>query len=325
MISLLKPLDEYTPEERGDFPSDEEVHIPYTDSPDSTAISSAGTTPQSLHGSENALAHLETAAALDATPANTRSLQKTYSRQLNGHAHLDGAPAELPSSYPSDLITDPDKDSFPTRVRKDLGRRYVKAKDLVASGSRKVFHAFPEPVQKGSTRIWSWCTSVLNTVVSCLNVPLAAIIISVVIAIVPPLKAFFFTPGTFVNNSVTRAVQQSGNVAVPLILVVLGANLAQNTLPKESSRQIGTKAEQTKMLYLSLVCRMVFPTLFMAPLLAIMAKKVPISILDDPIFLIVCFLLTGAPSALQLAQMCQVNGVFVGVVSRLLFHSYVVW
>ena len=63
----------------------------------------------------------------------------------------------------------------------------------------------------------------------------------------------------------------------------------------------------------------------MAPMLALLAKYVPISILDDPIFVIVCFLLTGAPSALQLAQICQINNVYVGAMSKLLFQSYVVW
>ncbi|KAF7898756.1 hypothetical protein EAF00_005202 [Botryotinia globosa] len=63
----------------------------------------------------------------------------------------------------------------------------------------------------------------------------------------------------------------------------------------------------------------------MAPLLALTAKYVPVSILDDPIFVIVCFLLTGAPSALQLAQICQINGVYEGVMSKLLFQSYVIW
>ncbi|KAI1042992.1 hypothetical protein LB505_007934 [Fusarium chuoi] len=63
----------------------------------------------------------------------------------------------------------------------------------------------------------------------------------------------------------------------------------------------------------------------MAPMLALMAKYVPVSILDDPIFVIVCFLLTGAPSALQLAQICQINSVFEKTMGRILFQSYVIW
>ena len=70
---------------------------------------------------------------------------------------------------------------------------------------------------------------------------------------------------------------------------------------------------------------MLIPTILMAPLLALTAKYIPVSIVDDKIFVIVCFLLTGAPTALQLAQICQVNNVYMGVMSKILFQSYVVW
>src|SRR5438046_4308731 len=75
----------------------------------------------------------------------------------------------------------------------------------------------------------------------------------------------------------------------------------------------------------SLISRMLLPTIITAPILALIAKYVPVSIVDDPIFVIVCFLLTGAASALQLAQICQINGVYEGVMSKLLFQSYVIW
>ena len=63
----------------------------------------------------------------------------------------------------------------------------------------------------------------------------------------------------------------------------------------------------------------------MAPILALVAKYVPVSIVDDKIFVIVCFLLTGAPTALQLAQICQINNVYMPVMAKILFQSYVVW
>ncbi|RWA07950.1 hypothetical protein EKO27_g7163 [Xylaria grammica] len=134
----------------------------------------------------------------------------------------------------------------------------------------------------------------------------------------------FFEKGSFVKNSVTDAITLSGNVAVPLILVVLGANLANST--KESEVKDSEEAKiGSRLLIASLISRMVLPTLIMAPILALIAKHIPVSILDDPIFIVVCFLLTGAPSALQLAQICQINEVYEGVMSKILFQSYVVW
>ncbi|KAG0633181.1 auxin efflux carrier [Tuber brumale] len=156
---------------------------------------------------------------------------------------------------------------------------------------------------------------------SFMNPPLWAMFVAVVIASIPQLQRAFFTPGTFIQNSVTRAVSQTGNVAVPLILVVLGANLAGNTQPKVNSSD---ERHETKILVAALVSRMVLPFIFVAPLLAVAAKYLNVSILDDPIFVIVCFLLAGAPSALQLAQICQLNGVYESVMAKILFWSYVV-
>ncbi|GJC97705.1 membrane transporter [Colletotrichum higginsianum] len=152
-----------------------------------------------------------------------------------------------------------------------------------------------------------------------------AMLIAVVVASVPALQKIFFEEGSFVKNSFTDAVQSSAGVAVPLILVVLGANLARNTQKSDKQRDPEEDQIGTKLLVASLVCRMLLPTLIMTPILAIFAKYVPVSILDDPIFVIVCFLLTGAPSALQLAQICQINEVYEGVMSRILFQSYVIW
>ncbi|CAN8100447.1 unnamed protein product [Discula destructiva] len=161
-----------------------------------------------------------------------------------------------------------------------------------------------------------------------MNPPLWAMLLAVIVASVPDLQRLFFEEGSFINNSVTSAVKSSAGVAVPLILVVLGANLANSTMKREGTETAEDHEEAeigTKLLAASLICRMLLPTLIMAPILAVFAKYVPVSILDDPIFVVVCFLLVGAPSALQLAQICQINGVYENVMSKVLFQSYVVW
>ncbi|PHH50518.1 putative transporter C5D6.04 [Ceratocystis fimbriata CBS 114723] len=157
-----------------------------------------------------------------------------------------------------------------------------------------------------------------------MNPPLWAMLFAIIVASVPSLQKIFFEEGSFVNNSVSSAIKSTGGVAVPLILVILGANLARNT---QNTTNVDPEEEEFggKLLVACLISRMVLPTVVMAPILAMIAKFVPISILDDPIFIIVCFLLTGAPSALQLAQICQINNVYEGVMSKVLFQSYVVW
>ncbi|KAI1463595.1 auxin efflux carrier [Daldinia caldariorum] len=200
----------------------------------------------------------------------------------------------------------------------------VSIKQRIAQLSTRAYKALPLPIQSVLATIWGWWLRVYNFLWDFMNPPLWAMLIAIVVASVPDLQRLFFQEGTFVNNSVTRAVSQSGSVAVPLILVVLGANLARNTQAQETSdpeeQRIGKR-----LLIASLISRMLLPTIIMAPILAVVAKYIPVSILDDPIFIIVCFLLTGAPSALQLAQICQINEVYEGVMSKILFQSYVIW
>lgn len=200
--------------------------------------------------------------------------------------------------------------------------RSVKVKTASLFG--RAYRGLPRPIQTLLAGVWRVWLRLCNFLWEFMNPPLWAMLIAIIVASVPDLQRLFFEEGTFINNSVTRAVSQSAGVAVPLILVVLGANLARNTQPHEShdpeEEEIGTR-----LLVASLISRMLLPTLIMAPVLALFAKFVPVSILDDPIFVIVCFLLTGAPSALQLAQICQLNEVYENVMAKILFQSYVIW
>jgi len=192
--------------------------------------------------------------------------------------------------------------------------------------AQRAFHTLPISVQRFFTTTYTALARFFANAWEFMNPPLWAMLFAVLVASIPKLQRLFFEDGSFIANSVTRAISQSGGVAVPLILVVLGANLARNTLPKEALDENSEESQiGTKLLIASLMSRMLLPILIMAPLLALTAKYIPVSIVDDPIFVIVCFLLVGAPSALQLAQICQINGVYEGVMSKLLFQSYVVW
>lgn len=210
------------------------------------------------------------------------------------------------------------------RVKRNIQKKLHTIFTKISDFFNGIFSSMPLPVQKALSAIGRWAMKFLYGLWEFMNPPLWAMLAAIIVASFPKLQHLFFDHGTFINNSVTRAVAQSGGVAIPLILVVLGANLARNTLPRESLGTDDPKLERN-LLIASLISRMLLPTIIMAPILALMAKRVPISILDDPIFVIVCFLLTGAPSALQLAQICQINNVYMGAMSRILFQSYVIW
>ncbi|KAK3330640.1 auxin efflux carrier [Apodospora peruviana] len=211
------------------------------------------------------------------------------------------------------------------RTRICVQRYKVKTSTYVSHTGRRVFAALPRPLQTLLSGLYSAWIRFLHGVWEFMNPPLWAMLAAVFVASVPALQKMFFQEESFIKTSVTSAISSSAGVAVPLILVVLGANLARNTQKRGDDADPEEKEIGTKLLIASLISRMLLPTLIMAPILAIFAKYVPVSILDDPIFVIVCFLLTGAPSALQLAQICQINNVYEGVMGKILFQSYVIW
>ncbi|KAH8908067.1 auxin efflux carrier [Coniochaeta sp. PMI_546] len=255
----------------------------------------------------------------------------------NGYESVNGHHAEIPEDSLDGILSFPrirnaDEPEIPPgfkgyKVRAKLYTKRVKNRtaDYFASLGRRTFAALPRPLQISLAACFRGWLKFYSFMWEFMNPPLWAMLFAIIVASVPDLQKLFFQEGSFIKNSVTSAVTQSAGVAVPLILVVLGANLARNTQKRGDAGDVEEKLIGTKLLVASLICRMLLPTLIMAPILAVFAKYVPVSILDDPIFVIVCFLLTGAPSALQLAQICQINGVFEDVMSKILFQSYVIW
>ncbi|KAK4145022.1 auxin efflux carrier [Dichotomopilus funicola] len=213
----------------------------------------------------------------------------------------------------------------PVRVQRFARKTERRVCTAIKTTARSAYNSLPRPLQTALTGLQRASVRVYGFLWDFMNPPLWAMLIAVFVASVPDLQALFFREGSFIKTSVTSAISSSAGVAVPLILVVLGANLARNTQAREEEMDPEERRIGTRLLVASLLSRMLLPTLIMAPVLAMFAKFVPVSILDDPIFVIVCFLLTGAPSALQLAQICQINNVYESVMGRVLFQSYVIW
>lgn len=255
---------------------------------------------------------------------------KVYSDGFHGalDEHGDGIARIL--SFPRIRTSDepeapPGIKGVPVRIQRSIKKAEAKTINYLNATSRHIFNTLPKPVQTTLSTLHRASQRVYKFLWDFMNPPLWAMLIAVLVASVPDLQSLFFREGSFMKTSVTSAISSSAGVAVPLILVVLGANLARNTQPQHDEADPEERQIGTRLLVASLVSRMLLPTILMAPILALFAKYVPVSILDDPIFVIVCFLLTGAPSALQLAQICQINGVYETVMSKILFQSYVIW
>jgi predicted permease len=291
---------------------------------------SSGATP--LNASSTTVSEASTNANGHASKQNLQS--STGSKSPNGVRKIRHrlGPSRGDSRYITSFPESPHEGGEPPgikgkllRIQRTASDRTFRAKGVMEDAAGKVFSSLPKPLQSVLSKIYALIARFLGGLWEFMNPPLWAMLAAVLVASIPYLQRVFFTPGTFINNSVTHAVQQNAGVAVPLILVVLGANLARSTPPPEECSEDEDPKQDRNLLIASLLSRMLFPTIIMTPLLALTAKFVPVSILDDPIFVVVCFLLTGAPSALQLAQICQLNNVYLGAVSKLLFQSYVIW
>jgi predicted permease len=302
-----------------------------THSSDSEGYEPAGRTP--VAGSSRASPH-DSEDEFGTLSKRTGKLYQNGYNDANGGLHAEIPDDSLDGILSFPRIRNSDEPEIPPgikgyKVRTSLFLHRTKARtgDYFTSLGRRTYAAMPRPLQKTVSFVYRTWIKVYHFLWEFMNPPLWAMLLAIIVASIPDLQKLFFEEGSFIKNSVTSAVSQSAGVAVPLILVVLGANLARNTQKREDDADVDPEETRigTKLLVASLICRMLLPTLIMAPILAVFAKYVPVSILDDPIFVIVCFLLTGAPSALQLAQICQINGVFENVMSKILFQSYVIW
>ncbi|TGJ86272.1 hypothetical protein E0Z10_g2484 [Xylaria hypoxylon] len=210
-------------------------------------------------------------------------------------------------------------------ARGNIKRKLEASKISVAGLFVRLYQTLPAPIQ-ATLRFSKFCWNKTSNFLSeFMNPPLWAMLIAIVVASFPVLQKTLFED-EYIKNSVTSAIESCGNVAVPLMLVVLGANLARDATAEEDD-EFDPEEEKigTKLLIASLVSRMLIPTVVLTPILIITVKYVNVAILEDPIFVIVCFLISGAPTALQLAQICQINNVFEKTMDRILFQSYAIW
>ncbi|KAK2732015.1 hypothetical protein FQN55_004276 [Onygenales sp. PD_40] len=294
---------------------------------DLSHFESGGVTPvMERHYSYSKLAAMDDSGEGDESQDHPDQPPPTLRAPSNGQFLPRQSSGGLIALFPRvETAPEPTSPTFGQKLTKPIRSTWSRFTHFSNRKARAVFASLPMPLQK-LTKSTCHCTNrFCHGVWDFMSPPLWAMLVAIIVASVPSLQRLFFSPGTFLSNSVTRAIEQSGGVAVPLILVVLGANLARNTLPNDSVEDHEHPKEERNLIIAALLARMLLPTVIMGPILALTAKYVPVSILDDPIFIIVCFLLTGAPSALQLAQICQLNNVYMGAMARLLFQSYVVW
>jgi len=146
-----------------------------------------------------------------------------------------------------------------------------------APAHRESLTSFPplsiHSVETRSTRISIRIRSILLQVLSVMNPPLWAVVASVTIALLSPVqKELFFNADGFLHNSLFLAIDTAGAVAIPLILVSLGASLVKERdvidSTEEWSRQVDPQLER-RGIFLALFCRMAIVPILVFPLLIV--------------------------------------------------------
>jgi auxin efflux carrier family protein len=313
--------DEYEAEAIIDI-HDSETESDNSHSSDSQHHEPAGRTPVAGHS------QLYLPDLADEEPSKKRSVTHPPANHPTLNGHNNDSLLLFPRIRSDDDLAAASQDGVRgmlARGKHSIKSKLEASKTSVAGLFVRLYQTSPAPI-KATLRSSKFCwNKMINFLSEFMNPPLWAMLIAVLVVSFPVLQKTLFED-EYIKNSVTSAIESSGNVAVPLMLVVLGANLARNTMAEEDE-EFDPEEEKigTKLLVAALVSRMLIPTVVLAPILVITVKYLNVAILEDPIFIIVCFLLSGAPTALQLAQICQINNVFDKTMGRILFQSYAIW
>ncbi|WWC59132.1 uncharacterized protein I303_101680 [Kwoniella dejecticola CBS 10117] len=190
-----------------------------------------------------------------------------------------------------------------------------------------------------------------------MTVPMYAALLSIFIAMIPPLQAQMAR-----IKPLEQAIKGAGQCSIPVTLVVLGAFFYTPPDIKPGSGTIHlpspSKAEQNngglfgyfrskfqhdehsklaksksaaypgenKTVFVAVISRMIIVPLLMLPIIAVLAKFDPFEAAEDPVFILSAILLVSSPPALTLAQITQAasGDAFERLISKTISWSYAV-
>lgn len=170
-----------------------------------------------------------------------------------------------------------------------------------------------QPQQPSS---WMQCFKSIDKYMS---PPLYAALLALFVGLCPPIKRLMYNPDSFFYASLTKAIESCGKASVPIVLVCLGAQLKSI---RETQHESSPKYRQP--VSLSIFIRMVLTPLCVLPLVYAFAKYGSkwSELANDPMFIVSMIVVGCTPTAINLAQITQVSGVFEEEMLNVLFWSY---
>ncbi|ORZ25415.1 auxin efflux carrier [Absidia repens] len=176
-------------------------------------------------------------------------------------------------------------------------------------------------------RIHQQLTNTALQIHSYMSPPLYSALLALMVGL-SPLQPLLFDPHAFLYPSLTKAVQNCGKAAVPLILVCLGSQLTliaqQNRHSSDHDQHHQNAVAFRRAVIASLVTRMVTPVIVIGLVMVCLnyTTIVAIDLMQDPMFVVAIIILGCTPTAINLSQITQVNGIFEEEMMQVLFWSY---
>jgi predicted permease len=159
-----------------------------------------------------------------------------------------------------------------------------------------------------------------KTLDSYMSPPLYAALLALFVGLVPPVKHALYDPDSFLYASLTRGIEGCGKASVPIVLICLGAQLKSI----RQTQQHQSTSKYRRPVSVALFLRMVLTPICVIPLVYAFTKwgQSWSSLTDDPMFLVSMVVVGCTPTAINLAQITQVSGIFEEEMLNMLFWSY---
>ncbi|KAH7052662.1 dynein light chain 1, cytoplasmic [Linnemannia elongata] len=175
------------------------------------------------------------------------------------------------------------------------------------------------PITVTPTTWTSRLVAILKKARGLLQPPLVTAIVALIVGLIRPLHHILMDPDSKVFIFLIRPLDTCGRAAVPMILLCLGAQV----LSFDSNTEAQSNSNNNPVPFI-LFCRMFLSPLITLPAILLVPNSLSPTLLGDPIFRLTMVMLSASPTAVNMMQICQINGFFEKKMARLLFWSYCV-
>ena len=263
---------------------------------------------------------------------NQQEAENLLTPQAGTHKRRQSKRSFVSSAHDSDFESGSSNEADNTKIAPRANGSLTmapEASSLTSPNNPSVMSSFPsqqyDPPQTLQSEFRKRVNTIVNSFLGFMNPPLWAMVLAILVASIEPLQDLFYSPNSFVYHSLSKSIGILGNVAVPIILVILGANLVSAPAPPEGTSRLSRMRER-KTIALALATRMLFVPLILCPASIILAiYGVEVGVLGDPVFLIVLWLLIGSPTAITITQICQLNEFCEREMASVLWWGYCVF